>query len=192
MVLMMIWSWLFVFLLLASIIGMGLVALMRKQVIQSSNKDDWSLGECYEITNPDRPIKEPCSLSIKTMMQGILCFGQPGAGKSESFSLGYVEYVKKSLGKGMAFFDGKGDLDIIRKYIGCAGQPDYLFSTELEHSASINLMAGEAAAVVDRLSAVLIGNSASTSYYSDEQYTALNRVIPVLLGLDQSANLRDL
>ena len=191
-VLILTWSWLFVFLLLVSIIAMGIVAMLRKQAIQSSGDDDWLLGECHEITNPDRPVKEPCSLSIKTMMQGILCFGQPGAGKSESFSLGYVEFVRKTLGKGMAFFDGKGDLDIIRKYIGCVGQPDYLFSTELEHSASINLMAGEAAAVVDRLSAVLIGNSASTSYYSDEQYTALNRVIPVLLGLDQSANLRDL
>ncbi|PCH58883.1 MAG: hypothetical protein COC14_00190 [Burkholderiaceae bacterium] len=191
-VLMLTWSWLFVFMLLAAVAGMGLIALTRKRAIQSSNDNDWALGECHEITNPDRPVKEPCSLSIKTMMQGILCFGQPGAGKSESFSLGYVEFVRKTLGKGMAFFDGKGDLDIIRKYIGCVGQPDYFFSTELEHSASINLMAGEAAAVVDRLSAVLIGNSASTSYYSDEQYTALNRVIPVLLGLDQRANLRDL
>ncbi len=192
MVLMVTWSWLFVFLIVAALGGIGLVVLSRQQTIQSLSNDDWSLGMCHEITNPDRPIKEQCTLSIKTLMQGILCFGQPGAGKSESFSLGYVEYVRKSLGKGMAFFDGKGDLDIIRKYIGCVGQPDYLFSTELEHSASINLMAGEAAAVVDRLSAVLIGNSVSTSYYSDEQYTALNRVIPVLLGLDQAANLRDL
>jgi hypothetical protein len=53
-------------------------------------------------------------------------------------------------------------------------------------------MSGDAASVVDRLSAVLIGTSSSTSYYSDEQYTALNRVIPVLLNLDQPANLRDL
>jgi len=192
LVLMLTWSWSFVVLLLVALLGIALIVLTRKTAIVSTTSDDWALGECLEITNPDRPIKEPCSLSIKTLMQGILCFGQPGAGKSESFSLGYVQYVKTRLGKGMAFFDGKGDLDIIRKYIGCVGQPDYLFSTELAHSASINLMAGEAAAVVDRLSAVLIGNSSSTSYYSDEQYTALNRVIPVLLGLDQPANLRDL
>ena len=121
LVLMMTWSWLFVFLLSVSLVGIGIVALSRKQAIQSLSDNDWLLGECHEITNPDRPVKEQCSLSIKTMMQGILCFGQPGAGKSESFSLGYVEYVRKSLGKGMAFFDGKGDLDIIRKYIGCVG-----------------------------------------------------------------------
>ena len=102
---MMTWSWIFVFLLLASLIGIGIVSLTRKRAIQSSSDNDWSLGECHEITNPDRTVKEQCSLSIKTMMQGILCFGQPGAGKSESFSLGYVEFVRKSLGKGMAFFD---------------------------------------------------------------------------------------
>jgi hypothetical protein len=186
------WSWMFVFYALAAIAGIAILIITRPEPIQAQAGNDWMLGEALEITNPDRPGKEPCSLSIKTLMQGVLCFGQPGAGKSESFSLGYIEYVKKTLGTGMAFFDGKGDLDIIRKYIGCVGAPDYLFSTELENSASINLMAGDAASVVDRLSAVLIGTSSSTSYYSDEQYTALNRVIPVLLNLDQPANLRDL
>lgn len=186
------WSWLFILLGLSALAAIAFLIHSRPEPIQAQASNDWLLGEANEITNPDRPIKEPCSLSIKTLMQGVLCFGQPGAGKSESFSLGYVQYVKKTLGKGMAFFDGKGDLDIIQKYIGCVGAPDYLFSTELEHSASINLMSGDAASVVDRLSAVLIGTSSSTSYYSDEQYTALNRVIPVLLNLDQPANLRDL
>lgn len=191
-VLMFVWSWLFIFLLIAASAAMVILIVTREEPIKTINTDDWQLGECLEITNPDRPIKESCALSIKTLMQGVLCFGQPGAGKSESFSLGYVYYVRKTLKKGMAFFDGKGDLDIIRKYIGCVGAPDYLFSTELPDSCSINLMTGEPSAVVDRLSAVLIGSSLSTSYYSDEQYTALNRVIPVLLGLDQPANLRDL
>ena len=140
LVLMLSWSWSFVVLLLVALSGIAVIVLTRKTAIVSTTNDDWALGECLEITSPDRPIRESCSLSIKTLMQGILCFGQPGAGKSESFSLGYVQYVKTRLGKGMAFFDGKGDLDIIRKYIGCVGQPDYLFSTELKHSASINLM----------------------------------------------------
>ncbi len=192
MVLMFTWSWLFAGVFIAATAAIILLIITRKKPIKAMTSDDWQLGECLEITNPDRPVIEQCSLSIKTLMQGVLCFGQPGAGKSESFSLGYVEYVRKSLGKGIAFFDGKGDLDIIRKYIANVGHPDYLFSTELPDSASINLLAGEPLAVVDRLSAVLIGSSTSTTYYSDEQYTALNRVLPVLLGLDKQANLRDL
>ena len=192
MVLMWFWSWGFVLLALLSITGITFLIVTRGKPLQVQGEDDWHLGEALEITNPDRPVKEACAFSMKTLMQGVLCFGQPGAGKSESFSLGYVEYVRKVLGQGMAFFDGKGDLDIIRKYIGSVGAPDYLFSTELEDSASINLMAGDASDVIDRLGAVLIGSSSSTSYYSDEQYTALNRVIPVLLNGDEPANLRDL
>ena len=186
--------WSLWFLTVALLVAAFMILLLRQQSPSHAETlaSDWQLGEALEITNPDRPQREPCSLPVKTLMQGVLCFGQPGAGKSESFSLGYVNYVRNTLGKGMAFFDGKGDLDIIRKYIACVGEPDYLFSTELPDSASINLMSGDAASVVDRLSAVLIGESTSTSYYADEQYTALNRVVPILLTLDQPANLRDL
>ena len=57
---------------------------------------------------------------------------------------------------------------------------------------TINLFAGESHDVVDRLCKVLIGETASTSFYSDEQRAVLARVVPLLRCLPQATNLRDL
>lgn len=175
-----------------AVIGAGTSVVCFRRVPAAADRDsDWSLGTGFDISDPAQAKKQPARFSLKTILQGILCIGQSGSGKTESFALGFIHYVRR-LGYAMAYFDGKGDIDIIQKYTSLVGAPDYLFSTELEHSHTLNLLAGKPADVVDRLVPVLIGSTTSTTYYADNQYAALSRVVPVLLSLDEPANLRDL
>ena len=73
---------------------------------------------------------------------------------------------------------------------GCV--PDYLFSTELADSHTLNLMEGIPEDVADRLSKVLIGEVASTPFYADEQRSVLLVIVPLILSLGLRVNLRDL
>lgn len=168
------------------------IALLFLKKPQEANNNSWLLGRAIEITNPDHPKKENAYLTLGALKQGILCFGQSGSGKTESFCLGFIEYVRKKLNTGIAYFDGKGDLDTVKKFIAVSGAPDHFFSSELDNSGTINLMEGDPQDVIDRLSHLLIGSTSSTTFYSDEQYAALTRLVPLLLSTGVPASLRDL
>lgn len=154
----------------------------------------WNLGPAIEITNPDRPQHvNSAVIDAKVIKLGMLALGAPGAGKTESVVLGYLHalpsYVKDA---GWAFFEGKGDTDIYRKAVAMGAKPDHFFSTELPGSETINLFAGDAQDVIDRLGHSLIGATASTSFYSDEQRSVLLKIIPLLKSIPKPTNLRDL
>ena len=154
----------------------------------------WNLGPAVEITNPDRPqAVQNAIIDAKIIKLGMLVLGAPGAGKTESVVLGYLHalptYVENA---GWAFFEGKGDTDIYRKAVAMGATPDHFFSTELPGSQTINLFSGDAQDVIDRLGHSLIGATASTSFYSDEQRSVLLKIVPLLKSIPKPTNLRDL
>jgi hypothetical protein len=151
----------------------------------------WSLGPATELTNPDRPvIVKQAVLASRFLNLGFLAIGSPGSGKTLA-ALSYIHSLRQT-GTGWAFFEGKGDTDIYRKCVAMGSAPRHFFSSELPGSASVNLMAGDAHDVVDRLGKILIGETSSTSYYSDVQRAVLSRILPLLLNAGAAANLRDL
>jgi len=156
--------------------------------------DGWSLGPGLRITDPERPERlSDVILPLKALSLGVLGIGSPGSGKTESLLIGLLGYIGSLHPRtGWAAFDGKGQLDIFQKTVASGCPPDHFFSTELTHSASMNLMAGNPEDVTDRLSKVLIGEAASTTYYADDQRSVLLIVVPLMLGLGLKVNLRDL
>ncbi len=169
-------------------------ALLRKRQTHNAAAVGWHLGPALELSNPDRPehVARAC-IEPKILNLGMLFIGGPGAGKTESATLGFIKSMPEhSPGCGWVYFEGKGDIDIYKKCVAMGCAPDHFFSSELPGSDTMNLFAGEAHDVIDRLGKVLIGETTSTSYYSDEQRAVLARVIPLLRCLPQATNLRDL
>lgn len=154
----------------------------------------WELGTAAELTNPDLPTQwHKATLTPPILNLGMLVIGAPGAGKTESVMLGYLDALRRFAPQsGWAFFEGKGDIDIYKKCVGMGCKPRYFFSTELPGSDSINLLVGAPHDVVDRLGMILIGETLSTSFYMDEQRAVLARIVPLLLCLPEPTNLRDL
>jgi len=153
----------------------------------------WQLGPALELTNPDRPRRvKNAVIAPQTLNLGLLLIGAPGAGKT----VGVLSYLHQlpthSPGAGWAFFEGKGDIDIYKKAVAMGAAPDFFFSTELPGSQTLNLFAGDAPDVLDRLTKILIGETASTSFYMDEQRAVLARLVPLLRCLPVATNLRDL
>ncbi len=187
-------SWLAGLPLLFSLAAMfALLRTMRTQQTKTAEVG-WYLGPALELSNPDRPAQvEKAYIAPKILNLGMLFIGGPGAGKTESATLGFISSMKEhSPGCGWVYFEGKGDIDIYKKCVAMGSAPDHFFSSELPGSNTINLFSGEAHDVVDRLCKVLIGETTSTSYYSDEQRAVLARVIPLLRCLPTPTNLRDL
>ena len=184
-------SWLAGVLLLLSVVTVFLL-LYKKQT--KTKRVGWCLGSALELSNPDRPT--PVEMAVITpdiLNLGMLFIGGPGAGKTESATLGFIKSMPDhSPGCGWVYFEGKGDIDIYKKCVAMGNRPQHFFSSELPGSDTINLFAGESHDVVDRLCKVLIGETASTSFYSDEQRAVLARVVPLLRCLPQATNLRDL
>lgn len=181
--------------------GVGSLALVyvvlrssRPRVNQLKEKEGWVLGEAMELTDPDHPVSCPRAvLSPQVLNLGVITIGAPGSGKTESVLLNQIRAIYRySPGSGWAVFEGKGDIDIYKKCVAMGAKPTHFFSSELPGSDSINLMAGETHDVIDRLSTLLIGYTATTSFYSDEQRAVLLRVLPLLLNIGRPANLRDL
>jgi hypothetical protein len=132
-------------------------------------------------------------LPLKALSLGVLGIGSPGSGKTESLLIGLLGYLGSLRPRcGWAAFDGKGQVDVYQKTVASGCPPDAFFSTELQQSASMNLMAGHPDDVTDRLSKVLIGEAASTTYYADDQRSVLLIVVPLMLSLGLRVNLRDL
>jgi hypothetical protein len=181
----------FLFLVLAAMFA--LLRTTRKHKIRPA-ETGWCLGPALEISNPDRPTPvEVAVIAPDILNLGMLFIGGPGAGKTESATLGFINAMPiHSPGCGWVYFEGKGDIDIYKKCVAMGNRPQHFFSSELPGSDTINLFSGEAHDVVDRLCKVLIGETASTSFYSDEQRAVLARVVPLLRCLPQATNLRDL
>ncbi len=154
----------------------------------------WNLGKALELSNPDRPTQiENAVIAPGILNLGLLFIGGPGAGKTESATLGFINQLKNhSPGSGWVYFEGKGDVDIYKKAVAMGDAPDHFFSSELPGSETINLFAGTAHDVIDRLGKILIGETTSTSFYSDEQRAVLARIIPLLRCLPDPTNMRDL
>lgn len=179
---------------LAAAVGTGWLAYRWFFQAQATLARGWVLGQAIEITNPDRPTSVPRAIiDEKIIRLGMLVLGAPGAGKTESAELGYLYALPTYLpNTGWAYFEGKGDTDIYRKAVAMGAKPDHFFSTELPGSETINLFAGDAHDVIDRLGHSLIGSTTSTSFYSDEQRTVLLKIVPLLKSLPVPTNLRDL
>ncbi len=171
--------------------GLILVRLWWRPRQGADGADGLRLGAALDITDPDHPVElSQTVIPFGTLNLGVLALGSPGAGKTVLMLAILQSYAKR--GGGWAYFEGKGDLDIYLKACACGAEPDYFFSSELDGSGTVNLMAGEPFDVIDRLSRILVGHTASTTFYADEQRAVLSRVVPVLLGLGEPVNLRDL
>jgi hypothetical protein len=185
-------SWIAGVLLLPTFVAMYLLWPGRRT--GTIDEIGWCLGPAIELSNPDRPERiANAYITPKILNLGLLFIGGPGAGKTESATLGFIKAMPEhSPGCGWVYFEGKGDIDIYKKCVAMGCLPTHFFSSELPGSDTINLFAGEAQDVIDRLSKVLIGETSSTSFYSDEQRAVLARVIPLLRCLPVPTNLRDL
>ena len=166
---------------------------LRRKPAPKAAAVGWYLGPAVEITNPEQPEQiKAAYIPPKALNLGMLMIGGPGSGKTIA-SLGYIKSIPGwSPGSGWVYFEGKGDTDIYRMCVAMGSAPDHFFSSELPGSDTINLFAGAAQDVIDRLCKVLIGETSSTSFYSDEQRAVLARVIPLLRALPDPTNLRDL
>lgn len=178
-------------LLILGVVSLAFIASRRRR---KNVTRGWSLGPAFEITDPRKPTKIADAVIASDILNlGFLAMGAAGAGKTESVALGYLDHLRAHApGTGWTLADGKGDIDTYKKCVAMGCRPDYFLSSELPGSDSTNLFVGEAHDVVDRLSHILIGATASTRFYSDEQRTVLARVVPLLLSLPLPTNLRDL
>ena len=185
------WFWLAAFAVVSTISYLSYGWFFKAHTTLASG---WNLGPAVEITNPDRPAAVKAAIiDAKIIKLGMLVLGAPGAGKTESVVLGYLHALPSYVpNAGWAFFEGKGDTDIYRKAVAMGATPDHFFSTELPGSETINLFAGEAHDVIDRLVHSLIGVTTSTSFYSDEQRSVLLKIVPLMKALPKPTNLRDL
>ncbi len=168
--------------------------LFHPRIKKASPAQGWVLGEAQELSDPNNPVSVKNALiSKKALNLGLIALGGLGAGKTESVIMGQLKAVKGySPNSGFALFDGKGDIDTYKKFVAMGEKPDFMFSSELPGSDSINLLSGEPSDVLDRLTHLLIGTTASTDFYLNDQRAVLSRIIPLLLKLNLPVNLRDL
>lgn len=149
----------------------------------------WVLGRGLDIANPEHPVDTVVTLEDKAIDLGLLCVGGPGSGKS-IMAIGLLKYLCEQRNGGWTYWEGKGDLDIYQRVVACGAAPDRFFSSELISSDSINVFAGSAESVIDRLSRALIASE--SEYYGNAQRSALRRVVPLLKALEMPVVLRDL
>ncbi|MFQ5588180.1 MAG: hypothetical protein ACE5F7_05010 [Nitrospiria bacterium] len=168
--------------------------LIRPRKKKVSPGQGWLLGEALELTDPNHPVPVKRALiSKKVLNLGVIAMGAQGTGKTESVILGQAKAIKSYAPEsGYALFDGKGDIDTYKKFVAMGAKPDHFFSSELEGSDAINLFSGEPVDVTDRLTALLIGETTSTTFYADDQRAVLARIIPLFSGLQIPVNLKDL
>lgn len=141
-------------------------------------QDGWTIQEAAEITDPENPIIAPATLDIKSLDLGSLFIGGPGAGKSMA-AMALQEFNKTYRPDcGSAYFEGKGDFDIYQTYISATGSPDFFFSSELEHSDTINVMDAPTETIIDMFSRVFVDST--NGYYEASQKKAIRASIPLL------------
>lgn len=149
-----------------------------KRVETFDVQEGWTIDEAAEITNPENPIVAPATLDIKSLDLGMLVIGGPGAGKS-MMAMALQEFNYKFRPEcGSAYFEGKGDFDIYQTFVKATGHPDFFFSSELEHSDSINVMDAPTETIIDMFSRVFVDST--NGYYEASQKKAIRSTIPLL------------
>lgn len=152
--------------------------------------DGWKIEEAAEISDPENPVIAPAVLDIKSLNLGMLVIGGPGAGKS-MMAMAVQEFNKQYRpDNGSAYFEGKGDFDIYQTYLYSSGAPDYFFSSELEHSDTINVMAAPTETVIDMFSRVFVDST--NGYYEASQKKAIRSTVPLLKAFGTPVILPDL
>lgn len=181
--------------LAALLLGATMYALyaLRPRKVSQPPAVGWPLGPAIELTDPDKPLAVGAAfIGPSALNLGMLIIGGPGSGKTIA-TLSYIDSIKQwSPLSGWVYYEGKGDTDIYKKLVAMGSKPNHFFSSELPGSDTINLFEGRSYDVIDNLSKWLIGKTASTTFFSDEQRKALSMVVPLLRALPVATNLRDL
>ncbi len=168
----------------------ALTKLNKKKEV--SFVDGWQLSQGIEITNPVKPEKiNQVVLQKQALELGMTLIGSPKAGKS-SACIGFLKYISVENDHGCAYLEGKGDVDLYKQAKNAGVEFDYFFSSLLKDSHSINLLEGSQEACIEKCIKLLIGETSSTSYYSDAQRSVLLKIIPLLLATGYKINLKDL
>lgn len=171
-----------------SFIGIGVVGTRKRD--DFADIAGWRIEEAAEISEPERPIVGPAVLDIKSLDLGMLVVGGPGAGKS-MMAIAYQEFLSRYRpDSGMAYFCGKGDFDIYRDRVAAVREPDYFFSSELEHSDTINVMASPTETIIDTFSRVFVDST--NGYYEASQKKAIRATVPLIKSLGEPVILPDL
>jgi len=153
-------------------------------------KEGWTIQEAAEITDPENPVIAPATLDIKSLDLGMLMIGGPGAGKSMA-AMAIQEFNSQYRpNNGSGYFEGKGDFDIYQTYVAATGEPDYFFSSELEHSDTINVMDAPTETIIDMFSRVFVDST--NGYYEASQKKAIRSTIPLLKLFNTPVVLPDL
>jgi len=186
--------WFYFIALIPLAFGVVSFFIRHKNIHTLPGMQGWQLGEAVDLSDDHSTTKvDNAVLSYEAINLGILAIGGPGSGKTESIALAFFSAMPTALpGSGLAFFEGKGDIDIYKKAVASGRNPDHFFSTELAGSGSINLMEGEPSDVEDRLTRLLIGHTSATTFYSDAQRATLKFIVPILMGGGKHVVLRDL
>jgi len=149
----------------------------------------WELGEGIDLEDPDAPKKVSVVLEDKALNLGFLAIGGPGSGKTVA-AIGMLQYFTEKRSGGWVYWEGKGDKDIYQQTVSCGAAPDKFFSSELDHSDTVNVIAGPADSIIERLTQTLIVSE--SDFYRNAQRDALRAVVPLLKSLDLAVNIRDL
>ena len=172
----------------ALFVGIGVVGTRKRD--DFSDIAGWRIEEAAEISEPEKPVVAPAVLDIKSLDLGMLVVGGPGAGKS-MMAIAYQEFLSQYRpDSGMAYFEGKGDFDIYRDRVAAVGHPDYFFSSELEHSDTINVMASPTETIIDTFSRVFVDST--NGYYEASQKKAIRATVPLIKSLGEPVILPDL
>lgn len=175
------------------IVPVGFIILSRKlsnAEIKDNEISGFEMGKGFDLADPDHPkTVKNVVLEDKALNLGFLAVGGPGSGKTVA-GIGMLEYFTKNRKEGWVYWEGKGDKDIYQQAMSCGAQPDYFFSSELESTDTVNVFAGPADSVIERLTQVLIVTE--SDYYRNAQRAALRATIPILKALKQETILRDL
>ncbi|EAR07571.1 TraM recognition domain-containing protein [Reinekea blandensis] len=176
------------------------------------------MGVAEDLENPTKGKTRKFMLQDKVMNLGLLIVGAPGAGKT--FAMVYLiyylvvvqprQYAEAKQGKrrfwqkkksleikpaGYLYNEGKGDLDIYRYLKAAGAEPDLFFSSELPHSETMNMFAGDMLDAIDRWDRILIDQNGNP-YYIGAQRKALKAAIPLLKEIGRlsgkAVTLRDL
>ena len=150
----------------------------------------WPLGKALEITDPDRPETTRAALPLSVLPFGVLFIGGTGAGKTTGV-LSLLGAIRRA-GHGLAYLDGKGEIDAYRLSVAMGFAPDRFFSSELAHSHTLNLLCGEAEDVLEIATRIFLPPAGSTAYYHDQQRAVLSWMVPLLHASQAPYTARDL
>ncbi len=165
----------------------------RKRQTRLHEVDDgWLIDTGIELTNPDKPMKAKVAIEEDMLNKGFIVYGNPGSGKTKSLLMGYLHFLnQKHPDLGWLMADGKGNISLYQIMIGAGIEPDYLVSTTLDYSDTLNLIGFEAAHEVEEAACAILLNPEATgpsAFYASEEGQFLRRMVQVLVSVAQEEN----